>query len=122
MRAQHDPVLRPCVSAVLDMFDYVFPENGLKAFHEGRLLAEQSFKDYIGEENLKRFLNFTLRYLADIDIPIKRCVPPPQPALLRNNRVSAFLDSLLPLLPLLPFLRLRHRSAAAPSSSSARGC
>lgn len=35
-------------------------------------LLAQSFKEFLGEEKLKEFINFTLRYLADIDIPIKR--------------------------------------------------
>ena len=32
----------------------------------------QSFKNHLGEDRLKRFINFTLHALADIDIPIKR--------------------------------------------------
>ncbi len=32
----------------------------------------QSFKAFLGEEKLKEFLNFTLAYLATIDIPVKR--------------------------------------------------
>jgi phosphomannomutase len=29
-------------------------------------------KTHLGEDNLKRLINFTLRYIADLDIPIKR--------------------------------------------------
>jgi len=36
------------------------------------ILAWQSFKNHLGEDRLKRFLNFTMHALADIDIPIKR--------------------------------------------------
>jgi phosphomannomutase len=32
----------------------------------------QSLKTFLGEDNLKRLINFTLRYIADLDIPIKR--------------------------------------------------
>lgn len=32
----------------------------------------QSFNEELGEEKLKKFINATLRHLADIDIPIKR--------------------------------------------------
>merc|ERR1711998_262991 len=53
-------------------FDYNFAENGPNAFKDGEQFAVQSFKDYLGEDNLKRFINFTLHQLADIDIPIKR--------------------------------------------------
>jgi phosphomannomutase len=59
--------------AVLDLFDFVFAENGLRAFKEGSLLAEASLKEFLGEENLKRFINFTLKYLAtEVDCPVKR--------------------------------------------------
>jgi phosphomannomutase len=56
------------------MFDYVFPENGLMAFKDGnsKPIAQTSFKDFLGEEKLKAFINFTLGYLATIDIPVKR--------------------------------------------------
>merc|ERR1712166_996523 len=55
-----------------DHFDYNFAENGLDAFKAGEQFATASFKDFLGEENLKRFINFTLHQIADIDIPIKR--------------------------------------------------
>ncbi len=32
----------------------------------------QSFKEFLGEEKLKTFINFTLVYLSTIDIPVKR--------------------------------------------------
>ena len=53
-------------------WDYVFSENGLVAYKEGRLLAQQSLKDYLGEERLQRLINFILHYIADLSIPIKR--------------------------------------------------
>merc|ERR1712176_976301 len=36
------------------------------------LLATQSLKKHLGEDTLKEFINFTLRELAEIDIPVKR--------------------------------------------------
>lgn len=42
------------------------------AFKGTELLAVQSLKNHLGEERLKRFINFVLRYIADLDIPIKR--------------------------------------------------
>mmetsp|Transcript_9665 Transcript_9665/g.16752 ORF Transcript_9665/g.16752 Transcript_9665/m.16752 type:complete len:246 (-) Transcript_9665:40-777(-) len=59
-------------SSVLEDFDYVFAENGLVAFKEGKLLATQSLRDFYGDEKLKRFINFCLHYIADLDIPVKR--------------------------------------------------
>jgi len=57
---------------VLTDFDYVFSENGLAAYKGGEELAIQSFKAHLGEDRLKRFINFTLHCLADIEIPVKR--------------------------------------------------
>lgn len=57
----------------VDLYDYVFSENGLLAMRKGgELIAVQSIKKHLGEDNLKRFINFVLRYIADLDIPIKR--------------------------------------------------
>jgi phosphomannomutase len=52
--------------------DYSFSENGLVAYKNGELVGMQSISGHLGEENIKRFVNFVLKYLADIDIPIKR--------------------------------------------------
>ncbi|XP_041379760.1 LOW QUALITY PROTEIN: phosphomannomutase-like [Gigantopelta aegis] len=58
---------------VTGMYDYVFSENGLVAYKDGKLIGKQSFiKDWMGEEKIKLFDNFCLRYLADLDIPKKR--------------------------------------------------
>jgi len=57
---------------VLRDFDFVFAENGLDAYKNDQLLARQSIAKHLGETNLKRLLNFCLRYLSEIDIPIKR--------------------------------------------------
>lgn len=57
---------------VLDMFDYVFSENGLVAYKGQDLIAEASFQQYLGEEKLKKLINFILHYVADLDIPVKR--------------------------------------------------
>eukprot|EP00899_Mesostigma_viride_P006428 jgi/Mesvir1/15787/Mv03353-RA.1 len=53
-------------------YDYVFSENGLVAHKQGQLIAEMSLKDFLGEEKLKKLINFILHYIADLDIPIKR--------------------------------------------------
>eukprot|EP00128_Syssomonas_multiformis_P010600 Colp12_sorted_trinity150504_noHs@14158 len=53
-------------------YDYLFSENGLMAYKNGELIAVQSIKKYLGEERLKKFINFVLHYIADLDIPIKR--------------------------------------------------
>lgn len=52
--------------------DYSFSENGLVAYKDGNLLGIETIKDYLGEDNVKAVVNFTLRYIADLDIPVKR--------------------------------------------------
>lgn len=52
--------------------EFTFAENGLYALKKGELFAFKSIKDQLGEERLKEFINFCLRYIADLDIPIKR--------------------------------------------------
>lgn len=57
---------------VLQDFDYCFSENGLTAYKLGKELASQSFIKWIGEEKYNKLVKFILRYLSDIDIPIRR--------------------------------------------------
>jgi len=57
---------------VLDKVDYSFSENGLIAYHNKQLIHSKSIKDHLGEEKIKKFVNFVLHYIADLDIPIKR--------------------------------------------------
>jgi len=57
---------------VLTEFDYNFSENGLVAYKNGTLIHTQSIAKHLGEDKLKQLINFLLRYIADIDILIKR--------------------------------------------------
>jgi len=57
---------------VVGEWDYVFSENGLVAFKEGRLLAQQSLVGHLGEAKLQQLINFILRYLSDLSLPVKR--------------------------------------------------
>lgn len=57
---------------VLNDFDYCFSENGLTAYKQGTELASQSFILWIGNEKYNKLVKFILRYLADIDIPVRR--------------------------------------------------
>ncbi|CAL5380925.1 unnamed protein product [Camellia sinensis] len=49
-----------CRSPSYKLLDYVFAENGLVSYKDGKLIGTQEF------------INFTLHYIADLDIPIKR--------------------------------------------------
>lgn len=42
------------------------------AYKDGKVLAIQSLKKFLGEDKLKELINFVLHYIADLDIPIKR--------------------------------------------------
>ncbi|KAI8993509.1 eukaryotic phosphomannomutase [Pilobolus umbonatus] len=59
-------------STILEDFDYCFAENGLTAYRLGKQLASQSFIQWIGDAEYNKLVNFTLRYIADLDIPRKR--------------------------------------------------
>ncbi|CAK9053276.1 unnamed protein product [Durusdinium trenchii] len=54
------------------LFDYAFSENGLLAFKDGQKIGETSIVQHLGEANLKKVINWALRYIADLDIPVKR--------------------------------------------------
>jgi len=53
-------------------FDFVFAENGLVAFKNGKRINDHSLKKELNEKDLQRFINFSLHYIADLEIPIKR--------------------------------------------------
>ena len=57
---------------IVQRADFTFSENGLFALKKGEKFAHKSIKDELGEDKLKRFINFCLKYIADLDIPIKR--------------------------------------------------
>eukprot|EP00002_Diphylleia_rotans_P028813 TRINITY_DN5826_c0_g1_i1.p1 TRINITY_DN5826_c0_g1~~TRINITY_DN5826_c0_g1_i1.p1 ORF type:complete len:216 (+),score=61.71 TRINITY_DN5826_c0_g1_i1:59-706(+) len=56
----------------LEYFDYNFPENGVVAFKSGVAQPTESIGTFLGEERLKKFINFSLRAIAELDIPKKR--------------------------------------------------
>jgi len=55
-----------------DFIDYIFSENGLVAHHKGTCFHKKNIAQHLGENTIKRLINFCLRYIADLDIPIKR--------------------------------------------------
>lgn len=57
---------------VTALFDFCFAENGLTAYRLGEQLASQRFVGWLGEERYKELVNFVLRYLADVECPVKR--------------------------------------------------
>ena len=56
---------------VLDLVDYTFSENGLVSYHGHELIEKMSFLEKFPIDQYKRLVNWTLRYIADLDIPQK---------------------------------------------------
>jgi phosphomannomutase len=56
---------------VLNDFDYCFSENGLTAYKNGKELASQSFINWIGQEKYNALAKWILKYLADLDLPVR---------------------------------------------------
>ncbi|KAG0142265.1 hypothetical protein CROQUDRAFT_82344 [Cronartium quercuum f. sp. fusiforme G11] len=57
---------------VLKNFDYCFAENGLTAYKSGKELSSESFIKFLGEDKYKKLINFCLREMSELDIPVKR--------------------------------------------------
>lgn len=56
---------------IAKVFPYNFSQNGLVAYKNGELQEVQTIAKFLGEENIKKIVNWTLKYLADVDIPVK---------------------------------------------------
>ncbi|CAH1273774.1 PMM2 [Branchiostoma lanceolatum] len=57
---------------VVKKFDYLFAENGLVAYKDGKLVGKMSIQDHMGEEKLQSFINFCLQYMSKLTLPVKR--------------------------------------------------
>mmetsp|Transcript_41656 Transcript_41656/g.61144 ORF Transcript_41656/g.61144 Transcript_41656/m.61144 type:complete len:249 (-) Transcript_41656:289-1035(-) len=57
---------------IVKMFPYNFSQNGLVAYKDGEVLEVQTISKHLGEDNVKRIVNWVMKYLADVDIPVKR--------------------------------------------------
>jgi hypothetical protein len=73
---------------IVHIFPYNFSQNGLVAYKNGELQEVQTIAKFLGEDNVKRIVNWTMRYLADIDIPVK----------VREREISS---------PYIPLIRIR---------------
>jgi len=57
---------------ILNMFDYVFSENGLVAYHNGLLFHSNSMVKSLGEEYYQTLINRLLSILSTVQLPCKR--------------------------------------------------
>jgi len=56
---------------IAHVFPYNFSQNGLVAYKNGELLEVQTISKHLGEDNIKKIVNWVMKYLADIDLPVK---------------------------------------------------
>ena len=56
---------------VFSYFTYVFSENGLVYYKNEKLVETHNIKDYIGQAKYNKFVNFIMKEIAEIDIPVK---------------------------------------------------
>ena len=56
---------------IVRKFPWNFSQNGLVAYKNGELLEVQTIAKHIGEDNVKRIVNWVLKYVAELDIPVK---------------------------------------------------
>ena len=56
---------------IVNIFPYNFSQNGLVAYKNGELLEIQTISKYLGEDNVKKIVNWVLDYLSKVDIPVK---------------------------------------------------
>merc|ERR1719245_2287700 len=55
-----------------ELFDYCFSENGLLAYRNGAKIDETSIVGHLGEDKIQSVINWSLHYIADLKIPVKR--------------------------------------------------
>ena len=56
---------------IVDEVVWNFSQNGLVAYHNGNLLESNSILKHLGEDKIKRIVNWVLKYLANLDLPVK---------------------------------------------------
>ncbi len=58
-------------NGIVNDFPWNFSQNGLVAYKNGQLQEVQTLSKFLGEDNIKRIVNWVMKYLADLDIPVK---------------------------------------------------
>jgi len=56
---------------IVNVFPWNFSQNGLVSYKDGKLVEVQTISTFLGEDNIKKIVNWTMKYLADVDIPVK---------------------------------------------------
>ncbi|CRG99033.1 phosphomannomutase, putative [Plasmodium relictum] len=55
-----------------EIFDYIFSENGIVSYKNNEKCFSESIVNFLGEDKLKKLINYCLIYIANLDIPKKR--------------------------------------------------
>ncbi|KAG5464761.1 hypothetical protein LSCM4_00202 [Leishmania orientalis] len=58
--------------SILEDFDFVFSENGLQAFKDGKEFHRNSLLQALGNDKVMAFVKKCLRLIADMNIPVQR--------------------------------------------------
>ncbi|CAH8864187.1 unnamed protein product [Trichobilharzia szidati] len=58
--------------SAINMFTYIFSENGLVVHNYGCQTSCTNIAEYVGEDILQNFINFCLHYLSNVRLPKKR--------------------------------------------------
>lgn len=53
-------------------FTFIFSENGLVTYKNNKLFHKNNIRNKMGEDLIKRVINYTLKYIANLNIPFKR--------------------------------------------------
>lgn len=56
---------------IVKTFPYNFSQNGLVAYKNGEIFEIQTIAKFLGEDNVKKIVNWVMKYLSDVDIPVK---------------------------------------------------
>ncbi|GKZ00198.1 phosphomannomutase 1 [Mayamaea pseudoterrestris] len=59
-------------AGVVAQYPWNFSQNGLVAYKNGSLLEVQTIAKHLGEDNVKRIINWVLKYVSELDLPVKR--------------------------------------------------
>ncbi|XP_076288470.1 phosphomannomutase [Lasioglossum baleicum] len=58
--------------SMFEKYKYIFAENGLIAFKDGKKLPTETIQSIIGEDALQDLINFCLKYISELRLPFKR--------------------------------------------------
>jgi len=64
--------MRGTPEEVVRRFDFVFSENGLVAHKRGSFLSKESIANHLGEDKCQEVVNFCLKYMSELTLPVKR--------------------------------------------------